>query len=75
MKGCNQVAHANLPHPVRLTCQNASLMTESLDCLRKTMGGRTVHVMHKSDVFYNQSVPHLVYNISILRAVNKLSQM
>lgn len=35
MKGYNQVACANLPHPVRLTCQNASLMTQGFVCLRK----------------------------------------
>lgn len=49
MKGCNQVAHANLPHPVRLTCQNASLMTEGLVCLKEIKMGRTLHVMHKKE--------------------------
>lgn len=39
MKGCNQVAHADVPHPVRLTCQNASLMTERLLRLRRTIRG------------------------------------
>lgn len=48
MKGYNQVAHANFPHPERLTCQNASLMTEGLACLRKkTIKGGTVNVIHK----------------------------
>lgn len=52
MKGCNQVTHVNLPHPVRLTCQNTSLMTEGLVCSRtETMQGRAgnVTVTHQQE--------------------------
>lgn len=61
MKGCNQVARANLPHPVRLTCQNASPMTQGLVCWKKTMKGggeQSVCCTRKDDVFNDQSVLH-----------------
>lgn len=78
MKGCNQVAHANLPHPVGLTCQNASLMTEGLVCLRKkTMRGKSspCNAQERMTYLTTNLFYILVYNISVLRAVNKLSQM
>lgn len=48
MKDCNQVAYANLPHPKRLTCQNASHMTEGF-VLKKTMMATSLHVMRKKE--------------------------
>lgn len=35
IKLCNQVTRANLPHPQRLTCQNAYLVTQFDDKKKK----------------------------------------
>lgn len=86
MKGCNQVARANLPHPAAWTCPNAFLMTEGLVCFRKTIEVLKLYVMHKEWCIHQLNLFCILYylntvykeqvtpDVMFAQSVHKMSQ-